>query len=97
MAEAEEEGVTSEEQQQQQHQFSSSSGGPEDTLPAARTEDAEERAAEGGAAPTQHPAVSVGSSLGQFKLMRFFVLRVNAFTSLLVNRKLCAAAFHMTL
>lgn len=91
MAEAEEEGVTSEEQQQQ-HQFSSSSGGPEDTLPAARTEDAE-----GGAAPTQHPAVSVESSLGQFKLMRFFVLRVNAFTSLLVNRKLCAAAFHVTL
>lgn len=97
MADAEEEGVPSEEQQEQQHQLSSSSGGPQDALPAARTEDAEERAAEGGAAPPQHPAVSVESSLVQFKLRKFFVLRVNTFTFVLVNRKLCAATFYMTL
>lgn len=87
MSEAEEGGVPSEEQQQQ-HQLDSSSGSPEDTLPAAHTE---EPAAEGGAAPTQHPALLTDSPLNQFKLRRFFVLRVTTFTFPLVNEKLCAA------
>ncbi|KAM9358117.1 tumor protein p63-regulated gene 1 protein [Symphorus nematophorus] len=74
MSEAEEEAVPSEEQQQQ---VSSSSSGPGDTAPAGRTEGTEQRAAEGGAAPSpQHVTnVSVESTLDQFKLRRFFVLR----------------------
>lgn len=88
MSEAEEGGVPSEEEQQQQHQPDSSSGSPEKSLPAAHTE---ERSAEGGAAPTQHPALLTDSPLIQFKLRRFFVLRVNTFTFPFVNEKLCAA------
>uniref|UniRef100_A0A8C4HLH8 Tumor protein p63 regulated 1 n=1 Tax=Dicentrarchus labrax TaxID=13489 RepID=A0A8C4HLH8_DICLA len=41
----------------------------------ARTEGTEERAVKGGAAPSQYSATSVESSLEQFKLRRFFVLR----------------------
>ncbi len=85
MAEAEEEGVPSEEQQQQ---LSSSSGGPEDTQPAARTEDTEKRAAEGEAAPSRYTSISVESSLDQFKIRRFFVLRVKTFTFPLGSREL---------
>lgn len=68
-----EDGVPSEEQQQ--HQLSSPAGGPEDTPPAARPEDTEERAAEGGAAPSPYTALSVETTPIQFKLKRFFVLR----------------------
>lgn len=71
MAEAEE-AVSSEEQQ---HQLSSSSGDVED---AARAENVEERAAEGGRTHAQHPAVPMESPLVQFKLRKFFVLRVNS-------------------
>nr|XP_046247747.1 tumor protein p63-regulated gene 1 protein [Scatophagus argus] len=75
MADVEEEGVQSEEQQQQ-HQISSSPGSPEAALPAARTEDTEERATQDAAAPTQHTPISaVETSLLQFKVRRFFVLR----------------------
>uniref|UniRef100_A0A3B4YX42 Tumor protein p63 regulated 1 n=1 Tax=Seriola lalandi dorsalis TaxID=1841481 RepID=A0A3B4YX42_SERLL len=70
-AEAEVEAAPTEEQQ-----LRPSSSGPEDTQPAARTEPTEERAAEGGAARfEQHDAVPEETSLDQFRLKKFFVLR----------------------
>lgn len=66
-----EEGVQSEEPQ---HQLCSSSGDVEDVP---RAECAEEGAAEGGGTPAQHPVAPVQSPLVQFKLRKFFVLRVN--------------------
>lgn len=71
MAEAEE-GVHSDEQQ---HRISSSSGDVKDD---ARAENAGERAVGGGGAPAQHPAAPMESPLVQFKLRKFFVLRVNS-------------------
>lgn len=87
MTEVEEGGMPSEEHP---HQLDSSSGSPEDALSAARTEDSEERSAEGGAVPAQqHPARLTDSPLVQFKLKRFFVLRVNTFSFPLVRKELC--------
>ncbi|XP_069560160.1 tumor protein p63-regulated gene 1 protein [Brachyistius frenatus] len=72
MADAEEEGATREEQQQ----ISSSSSGPADSQPAAgRTEDAEERPAEGEAAVSRCGELSMESYLEQFKVRKYFVLR----------------------
>ncbi|XP_069006955.1 tumor protein p63-regulated gene 1 protein [Embiotoca jacksoni] len=71
MADAEEEGATREEQQ-----VSSSSSGPADSQPAAgRTEDAEERPAEGEAAVSRCGELSMESYLEQFKVRKYFVLR----------------------
>lgn len=69
MAEPEKEEVPSEEQQ---HPSNSSS---EDTVPPSRSQDAGEPEAEGGAAPIQ-PPVAGDPSLLQYKIRRFFVLRV---------------------
>uniref|UniRef100_A0A3B4U1E6 Tumor protein p63 regulated 1 n=2 Tax=Seriola dumerili TaxID=41447 RepID=A0A3B4U1E6_SERDU len=74
-AEVEVEAAPTEEQQEQQ-QLSPSSSGPEYTQPAARTEPTEERAAEGGAARfQQHDAFPEETSLDEFRLKKFFVLR----------------------
>ncbi len=83
MAESED-GVPNKEQQ---HQLTSPAAEPEVPLPAARSEDAQERAAEGGAAPSSYSALTVETTPLQFKLKRFFVLRVNYFTSLLCGQK----------
>lgn len=77
MAEAEEKGVPGEEQQ---HRLSSSSGGPEDKPPAVRAEGTQDRPAEGGAAPYQRVDLSVDPTPDQFRLRRFFVLRVKTST-----------------
>lgn len=75
MEEVKDEGASAE--GQQENQLSSSPGGPEDTQPAVLTEDTEERAAEGGAAPSipQHGASSAVSPVDQFRVKKFFVLR----------------------
>ncbi|XP_037624918.1 tumor protein p63-regulated gene 1 protein isoform X1 [Sebastes umbrosus] len=61
--------------EEQQQQLSSPPGGTKDAQPAAPTEGTEERAAEVGAARPQRSAISVESSLDQFKIRKFFVLR----------------------
>ncbi|XP_034532050.1 tumor protein p63-regulated gene 1 protein [Notolabrus celidotus] len=61
----------------QQEQISSTPTGPEDTEPAVRSEDTEDRAAEGGAAPSipQQGVSSAVSPVDQFRMKKFFVLR----------------------
>ncbi|XP_042339616.1 tumor protein p63-regulated gene 1 protein [Plectropomus leopardus] len=60
---------------EQQQLESPSPGVPEDTQPAAPTEGTEERPAEVAEARPQRSDISVESSLDQFKMRRFFVLR----------------------
>ncbi|XP_023123834.2 tumor protein p63-regulated gene 1 protein [Amphiprion ocellaris] len=73
MAEAEEEVAPTE---KQQPQLSSSPSGPEDSQPAVvRSEGAEERPKEDGAARCGPGGLHVEPTLDQFKIRRFFVLR----------------------
>lgn len=61
---------------QQPQQLSSPSSGPDEPQPAAPAEPTNERAAEDGAARVQYGALSGETSLDQFRMRKFFVLRV---------------------
>lgn len=79
MADAEDEGVKGSEAQQQLEEvhLSASPAYPEASQPAAdRAGDAQELPAESVAPPSQHGTPSVEATLHQFKIRKFFVLRV---------------------
>ena len=72
----------------------SESPGPGDTEPAAPTEGTKERAAVSGASRLGHSDISVETSVDQFRIRKFFVLRVKTLTFPLDYRELCATMFY---